>query len=178
MEIAASFSIGHHSDRRWFSGRCRSGLHQSKSRLFRVAHRRFGQLIDLLCSVLSRPVVSRKWSTIFIGIPDWISNWAWPIRWSTRTFAKLAVSLGTWLAFRTRWTSPLPVNRKCSMRPSKNAKTSESHRHSSLVPFRYRRSYDSEYSAPLVDHHVWPALMQGSHVVVKVNAREQWGGEL
>ena len=34
--------------------------------------------------------------------------------------------------------------------------------------YRYRRSYDSEYSAPLVDHHVWPALMQGARVIVKV----------
>jgi len=33
---------------------------------------------------------------------------------------------------------------------------------------RYRRSYDSEYSASQVDHHVWPALMQGSRVIVKV----------
>jgi hypothetical protein len=33
---------------------------------------------------------------------------------------------------------------------------------------KYRRSYDSEYAAPLVDHHIWPALMQGPRVIVKV----------
>jgi hypothetical protein len=33
---------------------------------------------------------------------------------------------------------------------------------------RYRRSYDSDYSAWLVDHHVWPALMKGAHVIAKV----------
>ena len=36
------------------------------------------------------------------------------------------------------------------------------------LKFRYRRSYDSDYSAPLVDHHIWPALMQGARVIVKV----------
>ncbi|XP_052278077.1 mitochondria-eating protein-like isoform X4 [Dreissena polymorpha] len=27
---------------------------------------------------------------------------------------------------------------------------------------KYRRSYDSEYTAPLVGHHIWPSLMQGA----------------
>lgn len=35
---------------------------------------------------------------------------------------------------------------------------------------RYRRSYDSEFTAPLVLHHVWPALMEGSSVIVKGEA--------
>ncbi|WAQ99387.1 MIEAP-like protein [Mya arenaria] len=26
----------------------------------------------------------------------------------------------------------------------------------------YRRSYDSEYTAPLVNHHIWPGLIQGA----------------
>jgi len=30
---------------------------------------------------------------------------------------------------------------------------------------KYRRTYDSEYSAPLVNHHVWPCLMQGARVI-------------
>ncbi|KAJ0032202.1 hypothetical protein NQD34_002283 [Periophthalmus magnuspinnatus] len=36
--------------------------------------------------------------------------------------------------------------------------------------FRYRRSYDSEFSAPLVLYHVWPALMEGNIVLVKGEA--------
>ncbi|KAJ0065290.1 hypothetical protein NL108_007011, partial [Boleophthalmus pectinirostris] len=35
---------------------------------------------------------------------------------------------------------------------------------------RYRRSYDSEFSAPLVLYHVWPALMEGDIVIVKGEA--------
>uniref|UniRef100_A0A8C6U7D8 Mitochondria-eating protein n=1 Tax=Neogobius melanostomus TaxID=47308 RepID=A0A8C6U7D8_9GOBI len=35
---------------------------------------------------------------------------------------------------------------------------------------RYRRSYDSEFSAPLVLYHVWPALMEGDIVLVKGEA--------
>uniref|UniRef100_A0A671YD01 Mitochondria-eating protein n=1 Tax=Sparus aurata TaxID=8175 RepID=A0A671YD01_SPAAU len=35
---------------------------------------------------------------------------------------------------------------------------------------KYRRSYDSEFTAPLVMHHVWPALMDGDAVVVKGEA--------
>ncbi|XP_052794771.1 mitochondria-eating protein-like isoform X2 [Mya arenaria] len=27
---------------------------------------------------------------------------------------------------------------------------------------KYRRSYDSEYTAPLVNHHIWPGLIQGA----------------
>ncbi|KAM9849277.1 mitochondria-eating protein [Aulostomus maculatus] len=34
----------------------------------------------------------------------------------------------------------------------------------------YRRSYDSDFSAPLVMFHLWPALMEGSSVVVKGEA--------
>ncbi|KAM8889685.1 mitochondria-eating protein isoform 1-T1 [Synchiropus picturatus] len=44
---------------------------------------------------------------------------------------------------------------------------------------KYRRSYDSDFSAPLVMYHVWPALMEGNIVVVKgevVTRREaSWG---
>ncbi|CAF3508190.1 unnamed protein product [Rotaria sp. Silwood1] len=43
---------------------------------------------------------------------------------------------------------------------------------------KYRRSYDSEYSAPLVDHHIWPALMQGSRVIVKGEACTKRGASL
>lgn len=32
---------------------------------------------------------------------------------------------------------------------------------------KYRRSYDSEYTAPLVVYHVWPALMENDSVLVK-----------
>ncbi|CAB1419450.1 unnamed protein product [Pleuronectes platessa] len=35
---------------------------------------------------------------------------------------------------------------------------------------RYRRSYDSEFTAPLVMYHVWPALMEGNSVIVKGEA--------
>ncbi|XP_074524718.1 mitochondria-eating protein [Halichoeres trimaculatus] len=35
---------------------------------------------------------------------------------------------------------------------------------------KYRRSYDSEFSAPLVMYHVWPALMEGDVVLVKGEA--------
>lgn len=38
------------------------------------------------------------------------------------------------------------------------------------VSDRYRRSYDSEFTAPLVMYHVWPALMEGDAVVVKGEA--------
>ncbi|KAL8574623.1 hypothetical protein ACOMHN_055688 [Nucella lapillus] len=43
---------------------------------------------------------------------------------------------------------------------------------------KYRRSYDSEYNAPLVSHHVWPALMQGKRVVVKGEANTRRGASL
>ncbi|UJR34126.1 hypothetical protein I4U23_021533 [Adineta vaga] len=43
---------------------------------------------------------------------------------------------------------------------------------------KYRRSYDSEYSAPLVDHHIWPALMQGARVIVKGEACTKRGASL
>ncbi|XP_023679565.1 mitochondria-eating protein isoform X1 [Paramormyrops kingsleyae] len=35
---------------------------------------------------------------------------------------------------------------------------------------KYRRSYDSEFTAPLVALHVWPTLMEGDSVVVKGEA--------
>uniref|UniRef100_A0A665TH59 Mitochondria-eating protein n=1 Tax=Echeneis naucrates TaxID=173247 RepID=A0A665TH59_ECHNA len=35
---------------------------------------------------------------------------------------------------------------------------------------KYRRSYDSEFAAPLVMYHVWPALVEGSAVIVKGEA--------
>ncbi|CAF3778163.1 unnamed protein product [Adineta steineri] len=43
---------------------------------------------------------------------------------------------------------------------------------------KYRRSYDSEYGAPLVDHHIWPALMQGGRVIVKGEASTRRGASL
>uniref|UniRef100_A0A672IL95 Mitochondria-eating protein n=1 Tax=Salarias fasciatus TaxID=181472 RepID=A0A672IL95_SALFA len=41
---------------------------------------------------------------------------------------------------------------------------------------KYRRSYDSEFTAPLVIYHVWPALAEGTNVVVKGEAvtRRGW----
>ncbi|KAF7661431.1 hypothetical protein LDENG_00262100 [Lucifuga dentata] len=35
---------------------------------------------------------------------------------------------------------------------------------------KYRRSYDSEFTAPLVVYHVWPALVEGDAVIVKGEA--------
>lgn len=35
---------------------------------------------------------------------------------------------------------------------------------------KYRRSYDSEWSAPLVSHFIWPALVQGYKVIMKGEA--------
>jgi len=43
---------------------------------------------------------------------------------------------------------------------------------------KYRRSYDSEYSAPLVDHHIWPTLMHGTRVVLKGEACTKRGASL
>ena len=43
---------------------------------------------------------------------------------------------------------------------------------------RYRRSYDSEYTAPLVNHHIWPALMQGPRVVIKGEVNTRRGASL
>lgn len=41
----------------------------------------------------------------------------------------------------------------------------------SLVHFhRYRRSYDSDFTAPLVFYHVWPALMENDCVIMKGEA--------
>lgn len=39
-----------------------------------------------------------------------------------------------------------------------------------LPSVRYRRSYDSEFSALLVMYHVWPALVEGDSVIVKGEA--------
>ncbi|KAK5618261.1 Mitochondria-eating protein [Crenichthys baileyi] len=35
---------------------------------------------------------------------------------------------------------------------------------------KYRRSFDSEFTAPLVIYHVWPALVEGNTVIVKGEA--------
>ncbi len=43
---------------------------------------------------------------------------------------------------------------------------------------RYRRSYDSDYSAPLVNHHIWPCLMQGLKVFMKGEACTRRGAAL
>lgn len=43
---------------------------------------------------------------------------------------------------------------------------------------KYRRSYDSDYSAPLVNHHIWPCLMQGLRVVMKGEACTRRGASL
>ncbi len=40
---------------------------------------------------------------------------------------------------------------------------------------RYRRSYDSEFTAPLVAYHVWPALMEDSSVLIKGEATTRRG---
>ncbi|XP_044274332.1 mitochondria-eating protein isoform X2 [Varanus komodoensis] len=36
--------------------------------------------------------------------------------------------------------------------------------------YKYRRSFDSEFTAPLVAYHVWPALMEEDSVIVKGEA--------
>ncbi|XP_066489009.1 mitochondria-eating protein [Tiliqua scincoides] len=36
--------------------------------------------------------------------------------------------------------------------------------------YKYRRSYDSDFTAPLVAYHVWPALMEDDSVIVKGEA--------
>ena len=41
--------------------------------------------------------------------------------------------------------------------------------------FRYRRTYDSEYSAPLVAFYTWPALMDGKDCVAKGEAHTKRG---
>ena len=35
------------------------------------------------------------------------------------------------------------------------------------ISCRYRRSYDSEFTAPLIAYHIWPALMEDSSVIIK-----------
>ncbi|KAM4739196.1 mitochondria-eating protein [Anableps anableps] len=41
---------------------------------------------------------------------------------------------------------------------------------------KYRRSFDSEFTAPVVIYHVWPALVEGNTVVVKGEAVTKRGG--
>lgn len=43
---------------------------------------------------------------------------------------------------------------------------------------KYRRTYDSEYSAPLVNHHVWPCLMKGTRIISKGEACTKRGASL
>jgi len=43
---------------------------------------------------------------------------------------------------------------------------------------KYRRTYDSEFSAPLVNHHVWPCLMQGTRVITRGEACTKRGASL
>lgn len=44
---------------------------------------------------------------------------------------------------------------------------------------KYRRSYDSEYSAPLVSHYIWPALVDiAGRVILKGEAVTRRGGSL
>ncbi|XP_064636267.1 mitochondria-eating protein-like isoform X4 [Lineus longissimus] len=43
---------------------------------------------------------------------------------------------------------------------------------------KYRRAYDSEFTAPLVNHHVWPCLLQGTHVITKGEAVTRRGASL
>lgn len=43
---------------------------------------------------------------------------------------------------------------------------------------KYRRSYDSEYTAPLVNHHIWPSLMQGARVIMKGECVTRRGASL
>lgn len=43
---------------------------------------------------------------------------------------------------------------------------------------KYRRSYDSEYSAPLVAYYIWPALMDGANCVAKGEAFTKRGALL
>ncbi|XP_004912624.1 mitochondria-eating protein isoform X2 [Xenopus tropicalis] len=40
---------------------------------------------------------------------------------------------------------------------------------------KYRRTYDSEHTAPLVYYHVWPALMENDNVIVKGEALTKRG---
>lgn len=43
---------------------------------------------------------------------------------------------------------------------------------------RYRRSYDSDFGAPLVNHHIWPALMQGLCVLARGEVCTKRGASL
>uniref|UniRef100_A0A8C0IRA9 Mitochondria-eating protein n=1 Tax=Chelonoidis abingdonii TaxID=106734 RepID=A0A8C0IRA9_CHEAB len=40
---------------------------------------------------------------------------------------------------------------------------------------KYRRSYDSDFTAPLVVYHVWPALMENDSIIVKGEAVSKRG---
>merc|ERR1712002_761483 len=44
-----------------------------------------------------------------------------------------------------------------------------------MSEIKYRRSYDSEFTAPLVAYHVWPALMEDSSVLIKGEATTRRG---
>lgn len=47
----------------------------------------------------------------------------------------------------------------------------ETHRMKLILCFlRYRRSFDSEFTAPLVAYHVWPTLVEGDTVILKGEA--------
>lgn len=43
---------------------------------------------------------------------------------------------------------------------------------------RYRRSFDSEFSAPLISHHIWPCLMQSGCVISRGEACTRRGASL
>lgn len=43
---------------------------------------------------------------------------------------------------------------------------------------RYRRSYDSDFGAPLVNHHIWPCLMQGLCVLARGEVNTRRGASL
>ncbi|XP_069129119.1 mitochondria-eating protein-like isoform X10 [Argopecten irradians] len=43
---------------------------------------------------------------------------------------------------------------------------------------KYRRSYDSEYTAPLINHHIWPCLIQGIKIITKGEAVTRRGASL
>ncbi|XP_060070228.1 mitochondria-eating protein-like [Ylistrum balloti] len=43
---------------------------------------------------------------------------------------------------------------------------------------KYRRSYDSEFTAPLVNHHIWPCLMHGVRIIMKGEAVTLRGASL
>lgn len=124
----------------------------------------------------------------------------------TPSSGKLADLPGKWQLLLIHWTSPLPQMRSCTtsiskcsvhrlhqysfMRVIKLRKFSIFHHKAQLfsrqeliikimsTSSRYRRSYDSEYTAPLVNHHIWPCLVQGARVVVKGEACTRRGASM